>query len=512
MKRKLTRATSLIVVAAMVLTTFASLVGCGKEEVIEEDKVTVINVTAEELAPEITDEDLGITRKEATELSQIVGYQSWEGYNFLVLRNSGGEGDIETTVQIEDEELFNSLYNARHHIYVDVSYESVTQDDSMYASYAKGLRSLGHDFYELTEKKTVQSESEEILEESVSEQEVENPTDEETTSEETVAENTEPNSEEGSTESDSTTADEKTSSETAETSETVETDETDIVETDAPIEEVVNDDSQLFEENEDSSTLDFEEARIVNEQLKKAIEEYMQSVSLKRATQVLVFALDGELLGEMTPAKLNDYVAAFPINLIPLESTNGVVYVSDMIGGYDYEVKGSLMSEAGDHQYTIKNDTRKPVIIYTYSDTNEKAEYIFENYMETSKSTGWYLVENEYSFSSTDDTYRIRIEHKNSDSDLTHYLPESRVLIIEEIDNEIVEVDSNYSAIVNNTDQDVYIEADTGDCHILGSKQAIGVHKSAYNSIKYYFEGADVNPKEAEEALAENNLTEITSE
>ena len=128
--------------------------------------------------------------------------------------------------------------------------------------------------------------------------------------------------------------------------------------------------------------------------------------------------------------------------------------------------------------------------------------------MATAKSTGWYLVENEYELTSTDDKYRIRVEHKNSDTDLAAYLPEGKVLYIEEISKDPVVVDSKYSAIVNNTDQEVYIEADTGDYHVLGSKQAIGVHKSAYSSLTYYFEGAGIHPVD-EDADTELSTTEI---
>lgn len=501
MKKKVTKITSILVIVSMIATMLLSLAGCGEEEVVEEDVTTTISVTSEELAPEITDEDLGITRKEPEELSKIVGYQSWEGYDFLVLRNEGGNGSIDTTVQVEDKELFQSLYDARLHIYVDVSYESVSPDDSMYASYAKGLRSLGNSFYELASKET---ESVPIEGETVAE------TDENKDDSEDIA------SDETEEELDSVSEDTENEADDSDLDELLDLEE-DSSENDAEEESNDNEESDENAVREDLVDLPKEvsdietanaEAKASEAALQSAIEAYMQSVSLKRATQILVFALDGELLGEMTPAKLNDYVAAFPINPIPYETENGNTYISDFEDAVDYEVPGILISESGEYNYTIKNDSRRPVIISIYSDTGSKDEYIFANYMATAKSTGWYLVENEYELTSTDDKYRIRVEHKNSDTDLAAYLPEGKVLYIEEISKDPVVVDSKYSAIVNNTDQEVYIEADTGDYHVLGSKQAIGVHKSAYSSLTYYFEGAGIHPVD-EDTDTELSTTEI---
>lgn len=487
MKKKVTKVISILLVISMVGTLCISIVGCGKKEEIVEDTTTTINVTAEELAPEITDEDLGITRKEKKELSKIVGYQSWEGYNFLVLKNEGGDGSVETTIQIEDEDLFNALYNARLYTYVDISYESVSPDDQMYASYAKGLRSLGANFYSMINQK----EEEEVTKDQSQEAE-------ETSDEEVEEANEEENESENSVPNEPV--------EEEDTNEDVEgTDAVDVDETVDDIDLALNNpETEVEEDILDDIGIEAaaEEARSIEKDLQKAIEDYMQSVSLNRATQILVFALDGELLGEMTPAKLNDYVAAFPIEPIPYEPDKENSYISDFEDGVYYEIPGFLTDESGSYLYKIKNDTKKPVTIYIYSENGSKEEHIFENYMSTDKSTGWYLVENEYSFSSTEPTYRIRVEHKNSDTDLASALSAEKVLYIDELESEVVEIPSNYMAIVNNTDQEVYIEADTEDYCILGSKQSIGIHKSAYSSLKYYFEGAGVNPSDEENSTA----------
>ena len=90
--------------------------------------------------------------------------------------------------------------------------------------------------------------------------------------------------------------------------------------------------------------------------------------------------------------------------------------------------------------------------------------------METSKSTGWYLVENEFTFTGTEESYGLTIDIKNSDTDLAKCLPEGRVLYIDELSKDVVEVHSNYMAIVNNTDQEVYIDYFT-DGKIIDNKK-----------------------------------------
>lgn len=452
MKKKTIKTTSMVLAIILIVTSLFSLAGCKKEEPVEDTK-TVISVTKEELIPEITDEDLGIVRKDASELSKIVGYQSWEGYNFLVLKNEGGEGSVVSTVQVEDEDLFHSLYGARLSIYLDVNYESVPQDDSMYSAYARGLRTLGASFYELANEEFITQDGEPKAPESTEEAEE---TEEEQDAEETEA--------------------------PAEDTDVAAEDELEFVNAGDIA------DGGLKEKEA------VEKEKVTTEQLKAAISEYMQSVSLKRANQILVFALDGELLGELTPAKIDDYVASLETTVEDYNGSEGLVYVSDLSDGVEYNVKGNLTTEGGDFLYNIKNDSRKPVIIYTHSETNSNEEYIFENYMPTDNSTGWTLVENEYSFTSTNETYVVRIEHKNSDTDLTAYLPESRVLVIDDLKKLEKEDDipSEYSAILNNTDQDILIQADTGDAYTLGSKQAIGVHKSAYTSFKIFAESNNI--------------------
>lgn len=446
-----------IISAIISVSIIAGLLsGCGNKKEVEEDVITTINVSAAELAPEITDEDLGIVRKEPSELMKITGYQSWEGYNFLVMTNEAGKGDTSVTVQIEDEELFNSLYQARLKILVEPSYSSISQDDVMYAAYAKGLRSLGNEFYNISnDNQAIQGNGEDNI----------------------------------------------TDAETAETESVEDVNEESNIETEEP---EITDDSGEVQSVDDvlnggwDDTEEAHEKKEARNALNEAIEEYMQSVSLNRATQILVYALDGELLGEMTPEKLNDYTMAFEITPTPYDGENGTVYISDLEDGVEYEITGAPADETGNHEYMIKNDSKKPVVIYLKSDTNESEEIIFQNYMQTAQSTGWYLIENQHEFTSTDATYIIRVEHKNSDADLAASLPEEKVLVIKELKNEPQTVNSYYSAIVNETDYPVFVTADTGDTLTLDSKQAIGVHKSAYGRLTYEFEGNGQSTQETE--------------
>lgn len=493
MKKK-TRVISLVLATAMVVGGVFSLTGCKKEEVVEEDVVTKINVTSEELAPEITDEDLGIVRKDPEELMKITGYQSWEGYNFLIMTTRGGTGDSDVTVQIEDEELFNSLYNARLRVYVEPSYTSVSQDDPMYSAYAKGLRSLGDEFYAMMDKEqsSVPASEESSLEET---EEVES-TDEETTTEETEAD-TEADTETKAEENEPSNEEAVEEEETETVEETVEEETTEETEEDSEEEES----SQSYESLLNGGLQDIgvaEEEHYAQLELNSAIQEYMETVSLNRATQILVYALDGELLGSMTAAKLDDYIAAFEIEATPYDTEDGTVYISDLEDGVEYEVHGLLYDEAGNYEYMFKNDSKKPVTIYLTSETVNKEEVIFQNYMETSSSTGWYLKENQYGFVSTDETFHVRVEHKNSDADLAASLPAGKVLTIteKEMSDKIQVVESDYSAVVNDTDYTIYITADTGDELVLGSKQAYGIHKSAYDTLTYMFEGATADRDE----------------
>lgn len=517
MKKKIRKAVSVILASAMVLSVPFSLAGCGKEEE-PEDTVTTISVTAEELAPEITDEDLGIVRKDPKELLKITGYQSWEGYHFLVL--SGYGNTARTTVQVEDEELFDALYDARLKVLLDVSYASVDQDDPMYGAYAKGLRSLGENFYSLEEQEketaedTADTEKPEIdtmlPEEDTAVAQVPETSD----GTEESAEDTEDADDTGegsaAAEAGQDTADETSGS--AENTEDGQDMETSAQEDGSFDEDLDTLEFQTREEAENGGLQDKNNAEAVmaqgkkaEEELKTAIAEYMQSVSLNRATQILVYALDGELLGEMTAQKVIDYAAAFETEPENYQPQNGVIYTSDLEDGVEYNVEGTVNSDT-DFIYTIKNDTREPVIIHAASETSQKDEYIFKNYLTTSKSSGWYLVENEYSFTSTDDHYRIMIEYRNADADMIRELPEDSVLVIDQITDDVDTVESVYQAIYNSTDQEIYIEADTGDAYVLGSKQAVGVHKSAYDSLELYFEGAKGNHED--ESLPEEQGTQ----
>ncbi len=482
MTKKITRSVSILLAGSMIIGGIFSLTGCGKKPPVEEDVVTTISVSSEELAPEITDEDLGITRKDVSELMTITGYQSWEGYSFLVMKNNSDDSST-VTVQIEDQDLFDSLYRSRLFVYVEPSYSSVSQDDPMYASYARGLRSLGNEFYTMCNESENSSEEDALIEsgentDTVAEENILDEIDTEAENSDEVQEDT------------NNVSDGEANSEAADTSESEE-DADALSDSDD-----VNDETsiQTVEEFINGGWADTEEAKKEKEErnkLNQAIEEYMQSVSLNRATKILVYALDGELLGEMTPAKLDDYVSAFDIAPTPYETEDGTVYISDLKDGVEYEVSGYISDDAGNCEYMIKNDSKRPVTIYLHSDTDESEEIIFQNYMETSLSTGWYLVENQYGFTSTDKTYIVRIEHKNSDADLAESLDENKVLRITELSDEPQTVVSMYSAIVNDTDYAVHIVADTGDEIILDSKQAIGIHKSAYNKLTYEFEGTE---------------------
>lgn len=469
MKKKSFKLVSSILAFTMVIGTV--MTGCGKKEPVEEDVVTTINISSEDLAPEITDEDLGIVRKDVSELMTITGYQSWEGYNFLVITPNASSNES-ITVQIEDEDLFHSLYQARLHVYVEPSYSSVGQDDPMYAAYAKGLRSLGDEFYNMSNGETVTAEDQE------------EPNKEETDNENTTNETTDEVDELLGEGEDTVTDTEASDSAESESEDNQE---------DVSVNDVAEGDVQDLESLLNGGWADTEAAKAekkAQEDLNNAIKEYMQSISLNRATQILIYSLDGELLGDMTPAKLDDYVAAFDNAPKEYETIDGVVYVSDLKDGVEYEIPGYVSDDLGNCEYMIKNDSKRPVTLYLHSETSEKEEVIFQNYMPTGQSTGWYLVENQYGFTSTDPTYVLRVEHMNSDADLAASLHESNVLIIDKLDEKPVTVNSTYSAIVNNTDYSVYIQADTGDSYILDSKQAIGVHKSAYSSLTYEFEGA----------------------
>lgn len=470
MKRKSFKYVSSVLVLSLALGMV--MTGCGKKAPVEEDVVTTISISSEDLAPEITDEDLGIVRKDVSELMTITGYQSWEGYNFLVMTPNVEEAKS-VTIQVEDEDLFNSLYQARLFVYVEPSYSSVSQDDPMYSAYAKGLRSLGEDFYNISTEDVITMDDQE-----------EAPDNEEvSTDDANVTDNVDNTDNTDSTEDVDDLLDESD-----DTSEEIDTNVTEEV-----FNNVSDEDVQDIESLLNGGWADTAEAKAekqAQEDLNNAIKEYMQSVSLNRANQILIYSLDGELLGEMTPAKLNDYVAAFDNAPVQYETKDGVVYISDLDDGVEYEIPGYVSDDLGNCEYMIKNDSKKPVTLYLHSETNENEEVIFQNYMPTKQSTGWYLVENQYGFVSTDPSYVLRVEHMNSDADLAASLSEKSVLTIDKLEDKPVTVDSTYSAIVNNTDYSVYIQADTGDSYILDSKQAIGVHKSAYSSLTYEFEGA----------------------
>lgn len=462
---KMRPAAACALVAALALVLLA---GCGKEpEAPMQNVTTKISVTKDELCPELSDEDLGISRRDPDDLFAISGYRSWEGYCFLVLKK-GGPSEQEVTVEIPNKEYFRSLYSARNKVLLDVSYSSVSPEDPMYAAYALGLRSLGSDFYSCAP----QSDTEAAMTErqAGTEPQEEAPDGAPKEGEPSEGESTEEGADEGS---GGPSVEEPTEEAAEGASE-------DVVE--APEEES----GGVWED-------DMEEVEVAAEKnLQKAIEGYMKTVSLNRATKVTVFALDGEMLGEITADKLDDYSRA--VDFEPVEyssSTEGVVYTSDLEDGVQYKVAGfkaDPLSES--YTYTIKNDARKPILIRKLSATDYGTEAVFENYMETDMSLGWALNEDQHTFSSSDSEYVIQVDFKNSDADLVGELDPSKVLTIDGVYEEPVMVPSNYSAIVNATGEPVNVMADTKDGTVLGSKQALGLHRSAYSTITVWFDGA----------------------
>lgn len=468
MKNKKRFAASLLALALAA----SLLAGCAKEEpVVEEDTHAKITVTQEELVPEITDEDLGIIRKDPAELWKITGYQSWNTNNFLIMEKNDGTQFV--TVAVEDKPYYDALYNARLSVYLDISYASVDPTDQMYVAYASGLRSLGSAFYEEIAQRS--SDRAEQLDE-LSEEET--PVEDEDTDSESQTE--EPAQEEPQEE-------EPAQEEVQEGS------------GDAPL--VPGDEALLEAADEVQSAEDFAEngsepsavavsAQEDREALKAAIDEYMQTVSLNKLTGCTVYDLEGVQLGDLTAAKICDYVAQLEVELVPYELSGSSMYVSDLFPGVSYSV-AAAPGENGRFELSIKNDVAKPLVMYIKSEHQDVEVPMFLNYGPTDKSLGWEAPEQEWSTSGTDEEFVVRIEQFNNDADLAASLSDTQILKVSDINakrvfylDETEAIASLYSVVINDTELPRTFVADTGDVIELEPFQAKGLHYAAYGSLR----------------------------
>ena len=434
-----------VLTLTMIISTFTiGIAGCGKKEVVEDTK-TKISVQTDELIPTLTDKDLGIERFKLSELMKIETYQSWMDYDFLVLVPADDSSLQRTVVCVEDKDLYNALYNAKNDVYLNVSYTSVTPEEDLYSCYAKGLRSLGSRFYEFAETKDVAPEetTEESTEETVSEAITE-------TTEETVAE-------EGTT-------------------------------VEAPVEETkeANSDPTQFNGWEDTEEVKAQKAE--RAKLQEAVDIYMTTVSLNRATKIIVCDKEGASLGELTADKLNDYLASLEKKPEQYETGNGVVYLSDLKDGIEYTFN-ACQDENGAFTATFKNDKNIPLKMEVSTDTMLKEIVMFSKYMPTTAQVNADFAEDYWSGSGTDEVYKVTVRFFNSDTDLASSLGEGFVLKIGEEGNGSVTPDqdfeSTYDAAINLSDNLVYLKADTGDGVYIQPGEAIGLHKGAYSTMQW---------------------------
>lgn len=509
MIRTIKRKTAALLSCIMLLSILA---GCGARDKVSPDTYMVISVSAEMLMQAEDPEPV----KSVDELYQIIGTKSYGGYNFLELEPGEAllqQGMEDTTLYISDEKYFNALAQAKDVIYIDPTMAYLTDSATVYQAVRSQLLSdytydtlidlIDFDCkYFLTPRSVSEDTSEEEITDAVSieDEEILPETSEDINSDAPEEEDMQPediqpeeNIEDGDTEALKTT-------EEALEGENTEEDVFDDTSWEDPLwedpEEYLN---GLYSDKalEMRASLQFiiddyytrymysdSPVRYSEAELSRIVAAYMEFRNFAIYSDIVVYSLEDERLGNYTASQLNSYYCYINGINAPYDLQNGYGTLSELLPGVIYETQAHD-NQNGNFAIHLKNDTKQPVYLHV-SSNSISADVVFLT--DTFKLTGYY-PENEWSNNGQDITYVFWYEVYENDEQLaatTAQNPDTLLLgtLTPDEKGRYEDILSQYRIIINDTKNTFILTSDTKEEEVFVPGKVILVHPEMYSYFK----------------------------
>lgn len=487
MKRKTAAFLSCIMLLAI-------LTGCSVRDEISPDTYMVISVSAEQLMQS----QVPVPIKSIDELYKIIGVKSYGGYNFLELEPGEAllqQGIENTTLYVSDERYFNALAQAKDIIYIDPTMAYITDSAMVYQAVKSQLLS---DYTYDTLIDLIDFDSKYFLTpRSVSESmaDAETQDDMEVLPEPPVDDNILENVE----------AQEEIAEETGDIQpeENIEenTEETEPVSEDLPLEDPEEFLNGLYSDKalEMRASLQFiiddyytrymyqassSQVRYSEAELSSIITTYMEFRNFAIYSDIIIYSLEDECLGDYTASQLNSYYCYINGINASYDLQNGYGTLSELLPGVVYETQAHD-NQNGNFTIHIKNDTKQPVYLHV-SSNSISADVVFLT--DTFKLTGYY-PENEWSNNGQDIIYVFWYEIYESDEQLaaeTVKNPDTLLLstLVPDEKGRYENIISQYKIIINDTKNTFILTSDTKEEEIFAPEKVILVHPEMYSYFK----------------------------
>lgn len=472
------------------------LTGCGVRDEIPPDTYMVISVSAEQLMPS----QAPVPIKSIDELYKIIGVKSYGGYNFLELEPGEAllqQGIENTTLYVSDERYFNALAQAKDIIYIDPTMAYITDSAMVYQAVKSQLLSdytydtlidlIDFDSkYFLTPRSVSESMADaetqddmEVLPEIPADDNMpENVDVQEEVAEETEdvqpEENMEENTEEENAEETEPVAEDILLENPEEFLNGMYSDKA--LEMRASLQFIVDDYYTRYMYQASSEQVRYSEA-----ELSRIITTYMEFRNFAIYSDIIIYSLEDERLGDYTASQLNGYYCYINGTNAPYDLQNGYGTLSELLPGIVYETQAHD-NQNGNFTIHLKNDTKQPVYLHV-SSNSISADVVFLT--DTFKLTGYY-PENEWSNNGQDIIYVFWYEIYESDEQLaaeTVKNPDTLLLstLVPDEKGRYENIMSQYKIIINDTKNTFILTSDTKEEEIFAPEKVILVHPEMYS-------------------------------
>ncbi len=487
MKRKTAAFLSCIMLLAI-------LAGCSVRDEISPDTYMVISVSAEQLMQS----QVPVPIKSIDELYKIIGVKSYGGYNFLELEPGEAllqQGIENTTLYVSDERYFNALAQAKDIIYIDPTMAYITDSAMVYQAVKSQLLSdytydtlidlIDFDSkYFLTPRSVsesmadaeTQDDMEVLPEPPVDDNILENVEAQEEIAEETgdiqPEENIEENTEETEPVSEDLPLDDPEEFLNGLYSDKA-------LEMRASLQFIIDDYYTRYMYQASSAQVRYSEA-----ELSSIITTYMEFRNFAIYSDIIIYSLEDECLGDYTASQLNSYYCYINGINASYDLQNGYGTLSELLPGVVYETQAHD-NQNGNFTIHIKNDTKQPVYLHV-SSNSISADVVFLT--DTFKLTGYY-PENEWSNNGQDIIYVFWYEIYESDEQLaaeTVKNPDTLLLstLVPDEKGRYENIISQYKIIINDTKNTFILTSDTKEEEIFAPEKVILVHPEMYSYFK----------------------------
>lgn len=512
MTRTIKRKTAAFLSCIMLLSILA---GCGARDKVSPDTYIVISVSAEMLMQAEDPEPV----KSVDELYQIIGTKSYGGYNFLELEPGEAllqQGIEDTTLYVSDEKYFNALAQAKDVIYIDPTMAYITDSATVYQAVRSQLLS---DYTYDTLIDLIDFDCKYFLTpRSVSEDTAEEETEEEVFTEEEVWQETPEDIAEASAENPDALEEEDAQPEDTQLEDTQEEDgdmeasaeeapegeedaswENDAWEDETPWEDPEEYLNGLYSDKalERRASLQFiiddyytrymysdSPVRYSEAELSRIIAAYMEFRNFAIYSDIVIYSLEEERLGNYTASQLNSYYCYINGTNASYDLQNGYGTLSELLPGVIYETQAHD-NQNGNFAIHLKNDTKQPVCLHVSSNSVSE-DIVFLT--DTFKLTGYY-PENEWSNNGQDITYVFWYEVYENDEQLaatTVKNPDTLLLgtLTPDEKGRYEDIPSQYRIIINDTKNTFILTSDTKEEEVFAPGKVILVHQEMYSYFK----------------------------